>query len=192
MLTAPAPGRPLGCLTGQSCSTPALAGMAASSSSGGTALPSRLPRPEAATPRRHLASGLRRRVTREPPRDFRDRLGRQAALRHETSDAVTADEVEASGGARSKALPLLHRWTRSSDGVSAPIHHATERCARLRPIDGRAAASRGSGRLRRPWSDVRTGRHAVVRVAPSWRPHPVKTERALRGGAVGGRDDFAR
>jgi len=32
------------------------------------------------------------------------------------------DEIEASGGARSEALPLLHRCTGSSDGLTAPIH----------------------------------------------------------------------
>jgi integrase-like protein len=40
--------------------------------------------------------------------------------------------------------------------------YATQRCARMRPIDRRAAASRGSGRLRRAWSDARPGRATNV------------------------------
>src|SRR5215204_1257382 len=50
----------------------------------------------------------------------------------------------------------------SSAALTARIH-ATERCARLRPIDRRAAASSGSGRRRRAWSDARTGRAPTAR-----------------------------
>jgi hypothetical protein len=42
------------------------------------------------------------------------------------------DEVEASGGARSEALQLLHRCTGSSDGLTAPIH-ATRHSGMGRP-----------------------------------------------------------
>ena len=55
------------------------------------------------------------------------------------------DDLRASAGARSQPVPLLHPWKGSSGSPTAPIH-ASERCARMRPIDRRAAASRGSGR----------------------------------------------
>ena len=52
------------------------------------------------------------------------------------------------------------------DAVVCSVY-ATERCARMRPIDRNAAASRGSGRVRRAWSDARSRRAGVSRDA-SW------------------------
>jgi hypothetical protein len=71
---------------------------------------------------------------------------------------------------QSTSAPLLLLWNRRSDAVAAGFH-ATERCARMGPIDRRAAASRGSGHLRRAWSDARNGkprRGAGVSGAGGW------------------------
>jgi hypothetical protein len=64
---------------------------------------------------------------------------------------------------------LLPSWQRNSGALTAPIH-ATERCARMRPIDRRAAAPRGSGRLWRAWPDARSGRPAEARPSACWAP----------------------
>ena len=81
-----------------------------------------------------------------------------------TSTLVTLawDEQQVSTGSASVLPSLLHRWRRSS-ATGAAAFHATERCARMRPIDRNAAAFRGSGRLLRAWSDARAGRVAGVR-----------------------------
>ena len=70
--------------------------------------------------------------------------------------------------------------------ANATASHATQRCARMRPIDRNAAAFRGSGHLRRAWSDARSGRHAVVRggaeLAPGFRGRSEHVRRARASG----------
>jgi hypothetical protein len=55
-------------------------------------------------------------------RDTAPALRPDAGVPKRSPQAVAPDEVEASGGARSEALPLLHRCTGSSDGLTARIH----------------------------------------------------------------------
>jgi hypothetical protein len=88
--------------------------------------------------RRHQATcGSRRRATARlthgqisPASDLADaralaldcRLQRARDTRHILDRACALDKEQAPGGARSEALPLLHRCTGSSDGLTAPIH----------------------------------------------------------------------
>ncbi len=74
---------------------------------------------------------------------------------------VARDEVEASGGARSEALPLLHRCTGSSDGLTAPIHGG----CRVTPLASAAVAvERGSAAQTGAWllERLRSPAQAVI------------------------------
>ena len=61
---------------------------------------------------------------------------------HSSPETPGEDEVEASGGARSEALPLLHRCTGSSDGPTAPIQAVRGRRSRPMPPTAPAPSSR--------------------------------------------------
>lgn len=98
-----------------------------------------------ATSRHLCASGRRRLHCRSSERNVlhccRARLRRAPSVRRRKIGSCLASASAESG----------------SD-LFAIAFHATERCARMRPIDRRAAGFRGSGRLRRAWSDARAGR----------------------------------
>ena len=67
---------------------------------------------------------------------------------HSSPETPGEDEVEASGGARSEALPLLHRCTGSSDGPTAPIQAVRGRRSRPMPPTAPTPSSRMARRRR--------------------------------------------
>jgi hypothetical protein len=103
------------------------------------------------------------------PGSVHDRSAPRAGVSDDLRQTAAWDEVEASGGARSEALPLLHRCKGSSDGLTAPIH-----ATRARRRSSPAPAARSSFRARKrasPSSGVRgsprtqqEGRECGVRV----------------------------
>jgi hypothetical protein len=78
------------------------------------------------------AAPARPRRNEAPRRSIRTALAsaRTASVSFSAADTPGPDEVEASGGARSEALPLLHPCTGSSDGLTAPIHARQRRRSR--------------------------------------------------------------
>ena len=74
-----------------------------------------------------------------------------------------SDTLGSRGAAGGAGVPAIAWLRKSGSERSGPLRSiATERCARMRPIDRNAAAFRGSGRLLRAWSDARAGRAALV------------------------------
>ena len=110
--------------------------------------------PPISTPRLHRRVG----ATRLPQSPVCERL--VAAAREARFGRGAGARWLAIGG---RAAPAFVKS--SCDALTARIH-ATERRARMRPMDRRAAASGGSGRLRRARADVRSGRGGSARLGP--------------------------